>query len=90
MFACGFEAVVSRAWLLNILLFQPFLENVFLLTRQAPCLVLMILASDIGRIFRFFWSVRMSHNSSTRCGCPIMDISIREGLEYANCACLLP
>lgn len=55
MFACGFEAVVGHAWTLNVLLFQPFLENV-LLTRQALCLVLitLILALDIGWIFRFF------------------------------------
>lgn len=30
------------------------------------------------------WSVCMSDNSSTRCGCPIMDISIKKGLEYTK------
>lgn len=80
-------AVVGPAWPLNIFLFQPFLENVFSLTRQALWLVLitLILALDIGWVFGLFYSVCMSHNSSTRCGSPIMDVSIREGLS-----CLLP
>lgn len=53
-------------------------------------LIIWILALDVGWIFRLFWSVCMSHNSSTRCGCPIMDVGTREGLEYANLVSLLP